>query len=102
MVTSTNKSQYLSIYFWLEAHLAIVHEYLLLFRKIVKLISSSIHNEFFANDYHYRVEQIKKLSERIFASLANVGANTVLYGKGGTNKSRNTSNMCKVNSARLR
>ena len=36
------------------------------------------------------------------ASLANVGANTVLYGKGGTNKSQNISDMCKVNSARLR
>ena len=61
-----------------------------------------MHDEFFANDYHYRVEKIKKLSERIFASLANVGANTVLYGKGGTNKSQNVSDMCKVNSARLR
>ena len=36
------------------------------------------------------------------ASLANVGANTVLYGKGGTNKSWNVSDVCKVNSARLR
>ena len=52
-----------------------------------------MHDEFFANDYHYRVEKIKKLSERIFASLANVGANTVLYGKGGTNKSLNVSDM---------
>ena len=61
-----------------------------------------MHDEFFANDYHYRVEQIKKVGESIVASLANVGANTVLYGKGGTNKSRNVSDMCKVNSARLR
>ena len=61
-----------------------------------------MHDEFFANDYHYRVEKNKKLSERIFASLANVGANTVLYGKGGTNKSRNISDMCKVTSPRLR
>ena len=38
----------------------------------------------------------------MWASLANVGANTVLYGKGGTNKSQNISDMCKVNSARLR
>ena len=75
---------------------------MLLFGKIAKQVSSSMHDEFFANDYHYRVEKIKKLSERIFASLANVGANTVLYGKGGTNKSRNVSDMCKVNSARLR
>ena len=62
-VTSTNKSQYLSIYFQLEAHLASVHEYVLLFGKIVKQISSSIHDEFFANDYHYRVEQVKKLGK---------------------------------------
>ena len=68
----------------------------------MKQILSSMHDEFFANDYHYRDEKIKKLSERIFASLANVGANTVLYGKGGSNKARNVSDMCKVNSARLR
>ena len=37
----------------------------------------------------------------MIASLANVGANTVLYGKGGTNKSGNISDMCKVNIARL-
>ena len=66
----------------------------------MKQISSSTH-EFFANDYHYRVEQIKKLG-KVCLPLANVGANTVLYGKGGTNKSRNVSDMCKVNSARLR
>ena len=52
-----------------------------------------MHDEFFANDYHYRVEQIKEVGESIVASLANVGANTVLYGKGGTNKSRNVSDM---------
>ena len=38
----------------------------------------------------------------MFASLANVGANTVLYGKGGTNKSLHISDMYEVNRARLR
>ena len=69
MVTSTNKSQYLSIYFRLEAHLASVHEYVLLFGKIVKQISSSMNDKFFANDYHYRVEQIKKLGKVLLPLL---------------------------------
>ena len=34
----------------------------------MKQISSSMHDEFFANDYHYRVEQIKKLG-KVFLPL---------------------------------
>ena len=44
MGTSTNKSQYLSIYLQIEAQLASVREYVLLFGKIVKQISSSTNN----------------------------------------------------------
>ena len=94
-VTSTNKSQYLSIYFQLKTHLASVHEYLLLFGKIVMQISPSTHDEFFANDYHYRVEQIKKSGKVCLLLLQKWVLTQCFMAREAPINPKNVSDMCK-------